>query len=138
MRDYENAHDFVCRYSTADWKHNCLIGNEPSLSPPHASASVKLFENAANYIYEQTMESGELEQEVVHLIYLATAEALLDPSITSVLRGYQIDAPFVEDSFLPHRCFEYVVTDPDESIAANYCEIVIANRITNRMKLLLG
>jgi hypothetical protein len=87
---------------------------------------------AGQLIQELYVSAGEQHyREMAHLVFLAGAEALLDRRIGEQLRKLGVNAPIVTDGFSHHRF--YMVFDPDESIRANYCEIVVANRITARL-----
>jgi hypothetical protein len=130
LRDDDEKRDERIRNSVGDWKLYPLRGIDDPPTTPQRVAVEEFFEREYSGI-----KNPEVAREIAHLMFLAAAEALLDYSVTRMLRRYQIDAPYVDDTFLPHRCFEYIVTDSDTSIAANYCEIVIANRITQRLKL---
>lgn len=66
-----------------------------------------------------------------HLIFLAGAEALLRPTVAEFLRELGIAAPVMTDPLAPHD-FEYIIADPDATVVANYCDIVIANCVTQR------
>jgi hypothetical protein len=128
MRDMKEKVEEGIKYSIGDWKLYPLNGlANPSAIPASAAA--------ADYIAAAYEAANEQRREVAHLVFLAAAEALLDPTVTQKLLDFKIDAPYVEDDFLPHRFFEYIVADEDESVAINYCELVVANRITNRLKL---
>jgi hypothetical protein len=129
LRDQEAKWDERTCYTPAEWKYEFLgLPDRPS---------VREIDDAIAYLstsYGAVGRDSHKARETAHLIFLAAAEALLDHSVTALLRTYQIDAPFIDDDFLPHRCFEYIVTDQDNSIAGNYCEIVVASRITQRLK----
>jgi hypothetical protein len=129
FRSDDEKWDEAIRYSIGDWKHypvNGLTGHHVEGAPA----------SAERYIGD-TYDAAAEPREIAHLIFLAAAEALLDFTVTGKLRSMSIDAPFIVDDFPPHRCFEYVIMDDDASIRANYCEIVIANRITQRLRLAL-
>jgi hypothetical protein len=135
LRDDDEKWDDRIRNSVGDWKlYPLWRASDPRDLPsnPAREALEELFEREYGAIEDPT-----IAREIAHLMFLAGAEALLDHSVTTLLRQYQIEAPYVDDTFLPHRCFEYIVTDSDNSISGNYCEIVIANRITQRLKLRL-
>jgi hypothetical protein len=70
---------------------------------------------------------------MAHLIFLAGAEALLDPRVAQLLVELGINAPTYRDSF-PSPLFEYMVFDFDKTVSANYCEIVLANRVTAKWR----
>ena len=120
--------DEAIRYRIGDWKYYPL--NKPDFPPslPQTAAAADF----AGDVYDSAAEMRPIE--VAHLMFLAAAKALVDPAVTDRLQQLGNDAPFITDDFPSSRVFEYVVTDGDESIAANYCEIVIANRLTNRLK----
>ena len=48
-----------------------------------------------------------------------------------------INAPTYVDSFAS-RVFEYMVFDFDGTVKANYCELVMANRVTAKWQPRLG
>src|SRR5262249_17140599 len=82
----------------------------------------------AAYVSEN---SNHIAREMAHMIFLAGAEALLDPSVAEALKELGIDAPVCRDDFMP-RYFEYMVFDFDGTYPGNYCELVMANRVTAR------
>jgi len=128
LRDDDEKWDKSLRYEIGDWKLYPLNG---LVNPPAIAASAA----AIDYIgdaYESV--AGDQLRNVAHMIFLSAAEALLDEAVHQRFQQYGIDAPYIVEDFPPHRCFEYVVTDEDGSIALNYCELVIANRITNRLR----
>jgi hypothetical protein len=110
------------RYSPADWKHYDFVGDETT------------FDAAREHTHRIYMAAGDprRQQEVMHLISLAAADALLDPGVAHRLQSFGIAAPVVVDE-LPRGRFEYMVIDEDRVIKANYCEIVMANRIAKRL-----
>jgi hypothetical protein len=130
FRDDDEKWDDRIRNSIGDWKLYPLRGAVGQPSTDQRAALEEFFDREYG-----TIENTNSAREIAHLMFLAAAEALFDHSVTTLLRQYQIDAPYVEDAFLPDKCFEYIVMDPDGSISANYCDIVIANRITQRLKL---
>jgi hypothetical protein len=67
-----------------------------------------------------------------HIIFLAGAEALLDPKVAELLRCFNIDAPTLQDRFISSS-FQYIVVDPDQTLKSNYCDLVLANRVTKRL-----
>lgn len=129
LRDEDEKRDKSICYCEGDWKLYPLGGLEPPSNPQKTAV-----EDYFNSVY-CSIENAEAAREIAHLMFLAAAEALLDHSVTTLLQKYHIDAPYVDDGFYFSRCFEYIVTDPDKSIDANYCEVVLANRITQRLKI---
>jgi isopentenyldiphosphate isomerase len=63
---------------------------------------------------------------------MAGAEALLHPNVARLLNEFGIDAPELTDTFVSSP-FEYIVTDSDETVKSNYCDIVLANRVIQRL-----
>jgi hypothetical protein len=112
------------RYAIADWPHFDFV-NQETCSPIREAAVY------AAEVYRNPPASME-RIEIAHLIFLAGAEALLDESIAETLNRLGIDAPNLGDGIKGHW-FEYLVLDPDGTVRANYCEIVRANRSTDRL-----
>ena len=128
-------HDFVClsfrtnqdepdqiryRYSPADWKHYEFVSEPFSATRELVS---KMYESPPN---------GLEAAQVAHLIYVAAAEALMAPTVSSALRDCGLNAPDVMDK--PNEAnFEYVVIDEDRIVPANYCDVVLASRVTKRL-----
>jgi hypothetical protein len=113
------------RYEIGDWKYHDF----PS------AWKTTCFQEAGHFLQRFYRAGGQDEfQARAHLVFLAGAEVLLDPRIAEQLQSLGIDAPIKTEYFISHY-FEYIVLDSDETVKANYCEIVMANRVTN---LLLG
>ncbi|MCE9545891.1 MAG: hypothetical protein K8T25_10290 [Planctomycetia bacterium] len=111
------------RYSIADWKHYALLANE------------KAFNQAREYasrVYAAASSPGRA-RENAHLIYHAAAEALLNPRVARRLVALDIYAPTYGKPDFPAGTFEYVVVDEDKAFRANYCDIVLAQRLTQRL-----
>jgi hypothetical protein len=108
------------RYSPADWKHYEFLGGEST------------FDEAREYTHRVYEAAGDHRKEVMHLVSLAAADALLDRGVAKRLQSFGISAPEVLDE-LPRGWFEYMVIDEDRVIKANYCEILIANRVARRL-----
>lgn len=112
------------RYNSADWEHFDLVSNTtfPGLQP------------AAVFIYDAYVSEGEdspARHEMAHLVFLAGAEALLDARVANRLCEIGVNAPVYGNEFI-RRPFEYMVFDPDETVQVNYCELVLANRVTTK------
>lgn len=75
--------------------------------------------------------TGEAE-DLRHVLFMAAAEALLDPEIANILRSYGVDAPDF-GSALGGYPFYFYVMDPDEALRVNYCDVVRANRVSARV-----
>ena len=110
---------------SADWKYFDFITDRKS----QALVSARDFAHEA---YESVSDDSKRCQDVAHLIYLAAADALLDPSIATLLQSLGINALEIGDA-LPRGYFKYIVIDEDKVIKANYCDIVCANRVTRRL-----
>lgn len=110
------------RYNSADWDYFDFVSN----------SSFSGLQVAANFIKEAYLSEGEgspARLEMAHLVFLAGAEALLDSRVAECLCALGINAPVYANGFLGRR-FEYMVFDPDETVRMNYCELVLANRVT--------
>lgn len=113
------------RYDSADWPHFDFTDGCVS---PSIRAAITLVER----IYSLGKLSGNDRCDFAHLTFLAGAEALLHPRVASALNEFGIDAPTLTDSFVTSP-FQYIVTDVDETIKSNYCDIVLANRVVKRL-----
>jgi hypothetical protein len=110
----------------ADWKHDYFVGETDSESLVEARRYIEA-------AYKQGEgDTGTRCQEIAHLIFLSAAHALLAEDVAVTLRSFGIDAPHICDT-MPWYGFHYFVTDPDGVIKANYCDIVCANRVTQRL-----
>lgn len=108
------------RYSPAAWRHYDLIRHES-------------LDNAGEFIGTVYPASGgKPGQEALHLILLAAADALLDERVALLLRGLGLNAK-VRKEEVPWGGFEYMVLDEDQAFKANYCEIILANRVAKRL-----
>jgi hypothetical protein len=117
------------RYSPPDWKGYQFIGgvnSEKSIAP------------ALDYVDQMSKgvsDDPDRAQEMNHLIYLAAADALLDPSVAKLLQSCNAKASVIENQ-LPYRefaWFEYVVVDVDQVFKMNYCQLICANRVARRL-----
>lgn len=107
--------------SPADWKYSAYIED-------HQFAETKELIRTS----WETPLSGCTHAEIAHLIFMAAAEALLDSAIGEKLREIGIDVT-VETGQVPEGRLFFVVIDDDRQISANYCELVIANKLTDRL-----
>lgn len=115
--------DFESRYDIGDWKHHDFL----------SAWETKCFDEAGKWLERFYQAGGSDEYQVrAHLIFLAGAEALLDPNVAKQLQALGVNAPIKSDRIQSHS-FEYIVLDSDATVKANYCELVIANRVTHRM-----
>jgi hypothetical protein len=108
------------RYCNVEWTYFDLVSHDTC----HALKLAADFVHAA-YTSEN---SNLLAREMAHLIFLAGAEALLDPRVAHLLAELGINAPTYREEF-PSRLFEYLVFDFDGTVRTNYCELVLANRV---------
>ncbi len=113
------------RYDSADWPHFAFTDGCKS---PSIEAAVSL----VTEIYEQGNQPDNELTEMAHLTFMAGAEALLHPSVARLLNECGIDAPDITDHFVSSP-FQYIVTDVDQTVKANYCDIVLAGRVTQRL-----
>jgi hypothetical protein len=116
------------RYNSADWKYYELVSSQENKAPPIKKAAELITRS-----YTEAEDNGLQLTEAAHLIFLAGAEVLLNRAVATKIRASGLEAPIIGTGFPQDRCFEYMVFDVDRTIAANYCEIVIANRVTDRI-----
>jgi len=123
---FRSTSEFPCgdfRFNSADWDHYdfTVRSNHPD----------KL--SAIKFMCETYEDSSREKIDSAHLLFLAGAEAIMSQTVSNKLSELEIKAPVVNDR--PHGySFEYIVTDPDGSVNGNYCEIVVANRMLNRLE----
>ena len=113
------------RYNSADWSHFEFTNG-------CRSPSIEVATSLITEIYIQGKQSTYELTDMAHLTFMAGADALLNPSVAHLLNEFGIDAPEITNEFVPSP-FEYIVVDSDKTIAANYCDIVLANRVTRRL-----
>ena len=115
------------RFEPAAWEHTDIASNITFAGLEPATTYLEQAYSSAD------SPTGEAAAEIAHMMFLAGAEALLDPKVAMCLQSVDVNAPLVTDGFLRNnQCFEYFVFDGDKTIHANYCEIVIANRVAAR------
>jgi hypothetical protein len=109
------------RYCNVEWAYFDLVSN----------ANCPVLQRAADFVHQAytSENSNSMAREMAHLIFLAGAAALLDPSVAHLLVELGINAPTCRDDFLS-PLFEYMVFDFDQTVRVNYCELVCANRVT--------
>lgn len=110
------------RYDSADWTHF-------NFTETFTSSALQKARSFTENLYRQPDESG---RERAHIIFLAGAQALLDPKVAESLCCLDIKAPTLRDHFVS-SFFQYIVVDPDETLKSNYCDLILANRITERL-----
>ena len=64
--------------------------------------------------------------------HLATALAMAACAQGKKVRFWRVAAPVLKDR-LGRHAFEYIVIDPDGTVGANYCDVVLAMRATKRL-----
>ncbi len=111
------------RYSSVEWEFFNFI------STANSEALVAVGEYIRK-AYRSRGKRGYLD--MAHLIFLAGAEALLDKRVAATLAECGVDAPVVRNRLGGDR-FDYIVVDPDGTIHSNYCELVLAMRVTKRL-----
>jgi hypothetical protein len=124
LRLSSDPRDDPRRYRSVEWKHFNFVSQENC----EALVPVGAYIGKA---YRSKGKRGCLD--MAHLVFLAGAEALLDKKVTALLRAFGVEAPVVRDRPLGGRQFDYVVVDPDGTIRGNYCELVVAMRVTQRL-----
>ena len=113
------------RYDSADWPH---FEFTKSCQSPSIETAISL----VTEVYDQGEQPNNDLCEMAHLTFMAGAEALLHPNVAHLLNEFGIDAPVLIDQFVSSP-FQYIVTDGDETVEANYCDIVLAARVTQRL-----
>ncbi len=117
------------RYSPADWKGYQFI------SEVNAEKAIAPALDYVDRMYKSVSDDPARCQEINHLIYLAAADALLDPSVAKLLQSCNAKASVIENQ-LPYRefaWFEYIVVDVDKVFNLNYCQLICANRVSQRL-----
>lgn len=113
------------RYDSADWEHFDFANG---CDLPSIDNAIKL----VSELYEMGRGDALKLTETAHLAFVAGAEALLQPSVCDTLNKLEIRAPKLSESFVSSP-FQYIVMDGDETVKSNYCDIVLANRVTQRL-----
>lgn len=113
------------RYDSADWPHFDFTQGCESPSINEATSLVSA-------LYAKGKEPGNDLRDMAHLAFLAGAEALLNDQVAGVLREMGIDAPILNDHFVTSP-FQYIVTDVDQTVKSNYCDLVLSNRVFRRL-----
>ncbi|MEM9541108.1 MAG: hypothetical protein AAGA60_16595 [Cyanobacteria bacterium P01_E01_bin.42] len=111
----------------AEWSHFEFISTVECDSIP--------LKKAAEYItqqYESAEEQGISAREMAHLLFLASAEALLSSDVIILLQKMGVELEDSDDP-LDFQRVKLCVWDVDESISANYCDIIRANRATEQI-----
>jgi hypothetical protein len=113
------------RYCNTEWAYFGLASDQ----------STPALKTAADFIHDAYISenSNLVAIDMAHMIFMAGAEALLDPQVANLLLEYGINAPTWSDHFVS-RIFEYMVFDFDGTVTANYCELVLANRVAARWR----
>jgi hypothetical protein len=111
------------RYCNVEWANFDVVSNQ----------TCPEFQRAADFVHEAytSENSNHIAIEMAHMIFLAGAEALLDPRVAMAFSELGIAAPVCGDNFMP-RPFEYMVFDFDGTVPGNYCDLVLANRVAAR------
>ncbi|MGC4087786.1 MAG: hypothetical protein QM756_07795 [Polyangiaceae bacterium] len=118
FRSTDESLDPATRYDVAAWELFNFISS--------SDGSSTMFDDTVKEL-GQTY-GGAVDQQrswLAHLCFLAAAEALLGQPVLAMLEQYGLDV----DS----RAFELIVEDSDRGIRCNYCELVRANRLTQRI-----
>jgi len=124
----ESNCDEANRYSIANWKYYCFVSEQSSLVlMPIADQMQELWE---------TPPTGVEQDEMAHLLFMTAAQSLLDKNVSECLNNFGINAPYISEG-IGSSFFEYLVLDGDGSIRSNYCDIVRANRTTERILRIL-
>jgi hypothetical protein len=116
--------------NSADWQHFEFICSQQHDFPRLRDAVSYIEEKYKPYRASESNQGTELH----HVILLAAADALTDPSVATLLRSFEIEAAIWDDRMFPDPgFFDYIVLNAHGDIRLNYCELVRANRITSRL-----
>lgn len=113
------------RYDSADWPHF-------DFTEGCSTASTEVAINLVTQLYERGKTPPLTLRETAHLAFLAGAEALLNPQVARLLNELEIRAPEITDTFVSSP-FQYILTDVDQTIKSNYCDIVLSGRVAKRL-----
>ena len=119
--------DRALMYSAGDWEFYSLLEYSTCKSDKFREASQFIFDLFME-IYESSGEYDGVQQDINHLLYLAIAEAGLQPSVAQKLNEHGLGVPVITDHF--EYGFEYMVTDMDSPVYFNFCDAIVANRMT--------
>jgi hypothetical protein len=116
-------------YNPAEWGYFEFVSSMRSKAPAVIQAA-----QVITVLYNNAEKQDGIELvEAAHLIFLCGARALMHESVARKLQSFGIKAPVHSEKFRESRAFEYMVFNSDETIALNYCELVLANRVTKRL-----
>ena len=109
-----------CDYSLGDM----LSGKEAI-----ADSQIEAMRYISDLIYNCTEDYSHLDSnQVLNLIYIGAAEALLDQDVSVTLSRLKIPAKVVENSL--QQSFGYMVYDRNCLVKLNYCEFILLNKYT--------
>src|SRR5262249_9929969 len=123
LRLSSDTTDSLRRYRSVEWKHFNFFSKENCEALIPVGAYIQK-------AYRSTGKRGCLDR--AHLIFLAGADALLDRKVALFFQRLGVNAPVVKERLGRHS-FEYIVIDPDGTIGANYCDLILAMRVTKRL-----
>lgn len=113
------------RYDSADWPH--FDFTQGCVTPTTEAAIAQVTQ-----LYQRGKHPPLTLCETAHLAFLAGARALLNPAVARLLNEFEIRAPEITDSFVSSP-FQYILTDADQTIKSNYCDIVLSERVAKRL-----
>jgi len=127
--DYKNYESL--KYSPADWVHYSLLDYKTSKSEKFKEVSEFIFQ-LYEEIENKTEKYDKLQMDINHLIFIAVAEAVLQPTVAEKLREFGFHASVITNTPDSYT-FEYIVSDADKHFNFNYCDLIVANRMTNEV-----
>lgn len=119
--------DRALMYSPGDWEYYSLLEYRTCKSEKFSEAAKAIF-RLYEEIYEEVGEYDGIQQDINHLLYSAIAEGAMQRAVAAKLQECGVDAPIIDDRF--QYGFDYMVTDTDSPVAFNYCDLIVANRMT--------
>ena len=121
------SEDRTLMYSPGDWEFYSIFEYSTCKSEKFRKVSQFIF-GLYMEIYESSGEYDGVQQDINHLLYMAIAEAGVQPSVAQKLNEYGLGVPVITERF--EHGFEYMVTDMDSPVYFNFCDLVVANRMT--------
>ncbi|AWH84707.1 hypothetical protein HYN59_06045 [Flavobacterium album] len=119
--------DRALMYSPGDWEYYSLLEYRTCRSEKFREAAKYIF-RIFEEIYEEVGEYDGIQQDINHLLYSSIAEGAMQRSVAAKLQECGVDAPIIEYRF--QYGFDYMVMDVDSPTLFNYCDLVVADRMT--------
>lgn len=132
LRNNDEKWDSQISMFPASWE-NAVVGGLGAVDLPEINECLSFIATWCETWCARYEDSRSVSPMCSHLLYLAAAEALLDPRVCQELHRLRIDAIPSTDSEFSNTLFSYVVRERDERFSMNYCDLVLAMRYTARI-----